>query len=118
MRSAPLTPPPGANGAVFAYGGKIVGFDLFDRAATLAKLWPKLVRAYALDAFVAQDDAAKAVSVAEVETWLHGATAAKEEVFKSPGVGDDVRVAGKHLIAAGLVVEDRPVHVEAFAEVV
>jgi hypothetical protein len=112
-----LPPPEGASGAVFAYGGKIVGFDLFDRAETLTKLWPKLVRAYALDAVVSKDDAGKTVTPAEVEAWLAKAVGAKEEVFKSPGVGDDVRVEGKDLVAAGLVVEERPVHVEAFAEV-
>jgi hypothetical protein len=109
-----LTPPVGACGAAFAYGGKIIGFDLFDRAATLAKLWSKLVRAYALDAFVAKDNAAKAVTRAEVEQWLHSASAGKEEVFKSPGVGDDVRVQGKEMVAAGLVVTGQLVHVEAF----
>jgi hypothetical protein len=112
-----LTPPDGVSGAVFAYGGKVVGFDLFDRPATLAKLWPKLVRAYALDAYVTKEASGRTVTRDEVEAWLRQAADAKEEVFKSPGVGDDVRVQGKELVAAGLVIDERPVHVEAFAEV-
>jgi hypothetical protein len=106
--------PEGACGAAFAYGGKIVGFDLFDRPATLTRLWPKLVRAYAIDARVAKDHTP--LVQADVQEWLAGASAAKEEVFKSPGLGDDVRLEGQTLVAACLRVDDHPVHVEAFAQ--
>jgi hypothetical protein len=109
-----LTPPEGACGAVFAYGGRIIGFDLFDQPATLAKLWPKLVRAYAIDARMAP--AATAVKRAEVEEWLRTALEAREEVFKSPGLGDDVRLETVRLTGAGLLVEGQPVHVEVFAQ--
>jgi hypothetical protein len=108
-----LRVPEGASGAVFAYGGQIVGFDLFDRPATLARLWPKLVRAYAIDARAAKGTAA--VTADEVRTWLRGAGQAKEETFKSPGLGDDVRLEGPSLSGAGLVVNEQPVHVEVFA---
>jgi hypothetical protein len=109
-----LPVPEGASGAVFAFGGQIAGFDLFDRPGTLSRLWQKLVRAYAIDARVAPGT--RQVSVAEVRAWLDGATAAKEEVFKSPGLGDDVRLESKDLVAACLRVEEQPVHVEAFAQ--
>jgi hypothetical protein len=109
-----LTVPEGACGAVFAFGGQIVGFDLFDRSRTLAQLWPKLVRAYAIDARVATGS--RQVSVEEVQSWLAGATETKEEVFKSPGLGDDVRLEGPQLVAACLRVEGEPLHVEAFAQ--
>ena len=100
---------------VFALGGRIVGFDLFDQPATLAKSWPKLVRAYALDACVTHAEAAQSVCRDDIENWLRTARGAKEETFKSPGMGDDVRLEGPQLIGAGLVVEDRPVHMEVFA---
>jgi hypothetical protein len=109
-----LTPPQGACGAVFAYGGKIVGFDLFDRPTTLTRLWDKLVRAYAIDARVAADG--PRIGVAGVREWLQASATAKEEVFKSAGLGDDVRLEGPCLVAACLRVEEQPVHVEAFAE--
>jgi hypothetical protein len=109
-----LPAPEGACGAVFAYGGQIVGFDLFDRPSTLAVLWEKLVRAYAIDARVAED--ARRVEAKEVRTWLEGAGVCKEEVFKSAGLGDDVRLESDHLVAACLRVAEHPVHVEAFAQ--
>ena len=47
--------------------------------------------------------------------WLRTAPQSKEETFKSPGLGDDVRLEGATLVGAGLLVEGRPVHVEVFA---
>jgi hypothetical protein len=109
-----LPAPEGACGAVFAYGGRVVGFDLFDRPRTLGRLWEKLLRAYAIDARVAAG--APAVTVDAVRAWLGGAAAAKEEVFKSAGLGEDVRLESPQLVAACLRVDDQPVHVEAFAQ--
>jgi hypothetical protein len=111
-----LRVPEGACGAVFAYGGRIVGFDLFDQPATLARLWPKLVRAYALDAHAARQEGVPPLTVADVRNWLGAAPQAREEMFKSPGVGDDVRLESQHLVGAGLLVDGNPVHVEAFAD--
>jgi hypothetical protein len=109
-----LAAPEGACGAVFAYGGRIVGFDLFDRPATLVKLWPKLLRAYAIDAYSPAEQSGQRISRADVENWLRQAAAVKEEVFKSPGLGEDVRMESPQLVGAGLLVEDSPVHVEVF----
>jgi len=113
-----LASPEGANGAAFAFGGRIVGFDLFDRVETLTKLWPKLVRAYGIDAHYARVEGATPVSRENVRDWLAAAPAAKEEVFKSPGLGDDVRFESADLVGAGLVVGDRAVHVEVFSNAV
>ena len=108
-----LPAPEGACGAVFACAGRIAGADLFDKPSTLAKLWPKLIRGYALDA-LEEDTAAPPVTPAAVKDWLRTALEAKAEAFKSPGVGDDVRLEGKGLVGAGLFVGDHPVHVELF----
>jgi hypothetical protein len=110
-----LALPEGASGVAFAYGGRLVGFDLFDKPETLARLWPKLVRAYASDARVAPREEVKAITPDDVAAWLRSAVQAKEETFKSPGVGNDVRLEGARLIGAGLVVGEHPVHVEVFA---
>jgi hypothetical protein len=110
-----LQVPEGASGVIFAYGGQIVGFDLFDRPATLSKLWPKLVRAYAVDAYYESRAGVTPVAKRQAEEWLAAAPSAREEVFKSPGVGDDVRLEGPTLTGAGLLAEGTPVHVEVFA---
>jgi hypothetical protein len=105
--------PEGCSGVAVAHGGKVAGVDLFDKPATLAKLWPKLLRGYALDA-LEQPAAGGTLSADAVRQWLRAGTRAKAEPFKSPGLGYDVRLESAELVGAGLVVEERPVHVELF----
>ena len=45
-----LSPSERQCGALFMIDGRVVGFDLFDRAVTLRRLLPKLVRSVAMDA--------------------------------------------------------------------
>jgi hypothetical protein len=109
-----LRVPADCSGVVFAFEGKIAGADLFDKPATLAKLWPKLVRSHALDVLEVAEAKAAPMTAEAVQQWLRSAAAAKAEPFKSPGLGDDVRLQGDTVVGAGLVVEDHPVHVELF----
>jgi hypothetical protein len=106
--------PDECSGVVFAVAGKIAGADLFDKPATLAKLWPKLVRSHSLDVLEAPGAQTAPLTVDAVQQWLHSAASAKAEPFKSPGLGDDIRLEGESLVGAGLVVGDHPVHVELF----
>ncbi|HEV3262019.1 MAG TPA: DUF6569 family protein [Gemmataceae bacterium] len=103
-------------GVAFVVAGKIAGVDLFDQPATLAKLFPKLLRAYALDALEAADPQAAPASATAVKEWLGTAAGAKAEPFKSPGLGYDVRLEGAGVVGAGLLVEEHPVHAELFAD--
>lgn len=112
-----LPAPEGCCGAVFALGGKIAGMDLFDKPETLTRLWPKLIRTYAIDA-LEETSGQTTVPVEAVAQWLASAAAAQAEPFKSPGLGEDVRLKSDQLIAAGLIVEEQPVHVEMFPETV
>jgi hypothetical protein len=108
--------PKGCCGAVFVIHGRIAGVDLFDQPATLARLWPKLVRGYAIDALERTADDNGPLSREAVAQWLQTAASAHSRSFKSPGLGDDVRLEADGLVGAGLVVENQPVHVELFAE--
>jgi hypothetical protein len=102
-------------GLAFALGGRVVGVDLFDKPATLGKLWPKIVRAYALDALEHQEAEAQPVTRGGVQDWLASAAGAEAQQYKSPGLGYDVRLRGERIIGASLVVEEHPVHAELFA---
>jgi hypothetical protein len=108
--------PEGCCGAVFAVGGQIAGVDLFDKSETLGKLWPKLLRAYAIDALETPLSAEARVTSEAVRAWLNTANTAKVEPFPSPGLGQDIRLEAPTLVGASLVVEEQPVHVELFAE--
>ena len=113
VRQAAL--PEGCSGVAFAFGGRIAGVDLFDTPRTLSKLFPKLVRAYVVDALEAGQDAAE-VAPDAVAQWLRSADSASFEAYDSPGLGVDVRIESPSLAGAGLVIDDRPVHVELFPE--
>lgn len=110
-----LTVPEDCAGAAFVLNGRISGVDLFDKPSTLAKLWPKLVRGYSLDALEA-GKANSTLTSGVVQEWVRSARAAMVERFESPGVGDDLRLESKDVIGAALVVEDWPVHVEMFVQ--
>ena len=112
---ATARPPEDACGAAFVARGKLIGLDLFDRPATLAKLWPKLVGAYALDAIEPTGDAPPAPPDSEgVARWVRSGASATAQTFRSTGMGDDIRINAPGLVGAGLVVEDRPIHLELF----
>ncbi len=111
-----LPAPDGCNGAAFAIGGKIVGADLFDKPATLRKLWSKLIKSYAMDAFEDSEEKAKPVQAERIAEWLRAASTARQHWFDSPGIGKDVRIESQHLVGATLVIEEHPVHLELFPE--
>lgn len=106
--------PENASGVAFAFSGRITGVDLFDKPATLSKLLPKLVKAYALDALV-ETDSAK-LDCAAVQEWLRSAGSTTFERYESPGLGDDIRLEGQALVGAALIVNEGPVHVELFPD--
>jgi len=107
-------------GALFAINGKIVGFDLFDSAGTLRKLFPKLLRSYGLDAldrvisapFTAE--ATQPPSQADAEGFLNTAAEAEGEEFHGVGEGRDVRLTSAGLTGAALASDGRIVHLSAF----
>jgi hypothetical protein len=105
-----LSAPAGCHGAVFAFSGKILGADLFDKPSTLVKLWPKMISCYALDVVDGQKNTSHPMEPQSVREWLKSATVAKENIFDSPGVGQDVRIEGESVIGGALVVGDSPVH--------
>ena len=109
----------GQSGAVFAINGRIVGFDLFDSAHTLKKLFPKLLLSYSLDA-LDRDRRESSVKEAacdprDVDIFLKSVIRADAEEFDAVGEGRDVRLSGDKLNGAALVVGGRVIHLSAFA---
>ncbi|MBP1623778.1 MAG: hypothetical protein H6Q07_1798 [Acidobacteria bacterium] len=109
----------GQSGAVFAIDGQIVGLDLFDSAETLKKLFPKLLNSYGLDALdrarSKRSKAEKQCMPADVEGFLKSVREAKMEEFPAVGEGVDIRFSGRDITGAALAVDDRIVHLSAFA---
>jgi hypothetical protein len=105
---------PGQTGAVFALGGEVVGLELFDAPATFAKLLPKLVRSYALDALECPGPASPVPPLDGASALLRQVATAEVGVFPGVGVGQAIRLRGPALVGAGLVVDNALVHLAAF----
>jgi hypothetical protein len=105
-----------ALGAAAFVNGQLSGVDLFGRADLFARHWPKLLRAYAVDAYRlgkgAEPD--QAALRAEVAGLLAAAGAARGTTHASAGAGHrfEFRVprGGAALRGAALVYESQVVH--------
>jgi hypothetical protein len=104
-----------ANGAIVAVNGVIVGADIFNDADTFSKVWPSLLRGYALDAIL-ESGSDRAVEKKQAMDWLHSlplrSAAATHAV---PGAGQHVAIRGEALVGGVTLLQGRPVHVGIFA---
>jgi hypothetical protein len=112
-----FSPAEGQVGMMFAIGQRIIGFDLFDSAGTLRKLFPKLIRSYALDALdasLAKETEAKVPSAEGAAGFLDRVSRASMETFPAVGEGEDVRISAQDLTGAALANKENVVHLCAF----
>jgi hypothetical protein len=104
----------GQAGAVFVSGARVVGLELFDAPEAFAKCFPKMVRAYAMDAREDAQPVDKDAAMADVRRFLEEMLVATAEKYAALGEGEDVRLAGKDLAGGALVDGDRVVHLAAY----
>jgi len=135
---AALRPVERQAGALFLIDGRVVGFDLFDRAATLRRLLPKLVRSVAIDAL--ESARTPSVGTGSVGTGSVGADFSRPVTARIPesalglaahflavvcqaktheapavGLGRDVRLDNAAISGAALLAEEGAIHVSAFS---
>jgi len=117
-----IKPEEGQVGAVFAIGGKVSGFELFDSPDTLRKLWPKLMRSYGLDALDRAGQAGDkgenpppSAGPNEVGAFLHRMSGAESKQYPAVGEGEDIRFSTAGLTGAALAARGRVIHLSAFA---
>lgn len=111
---AALHPEPEQTGAVFALNGSVAGIELFDHPDALAKVFPKLVRSWALDAI---EDAPKEVPAPPMEAahaFLDMVAEAEMQSFDAVGQGTDVRLRAAEVSGGAVVDDGRVVHLNAF----
>jgi hypothetical protein len=113
-----LRPLPRQVGALFAVHGRFTGLELFDSPATLAAMFPKLVRSYALDAlaFDARRTSRGAPPDADPVVFLHGVSSLRAESYPAVGLGTELRLEGRGLHGAALVVNDELLHLSVLAD--
>lgn len=101
-------------GAVFLVDGRIVGLDLFDSAATYARLAPKLIRSYALESSDGVLAPANRSAAGDVKRLLQSLTDASVQRSAGIGLGEDWRLSGHSVRGAALVHRQTGVHICAF----
>jgi len=104
-----------SHGFIVAINGEVVGADLFDHPDTLRKLWPKLMRGYALDALErARRPALNKSGITDTQRFLLDVERAHDEVYESVGLGSDVRLSSEQVSGSGLLWNDQLVHASLF----
>lgn len=101
-------------GACFSINGKIRGVELFDVSATCAKLMPKLIRSYALDAIEERQEAA-ANDAESITDFIQAVATSRADSFKALGEGDDLRIHSSSITGGALAAHGRVVHLCAFS---
>jgi hypothetical protein len=105
------TPEAGQTGVIAAIGGKCVALDSFDRPETLTKLWPRLLRGYAMDALGA---APAPLPDGTVQRFLDEAAAGETTSHEGIGLGMDVMLTAPNVVGHALTWESGVVHVAMF----
>jgi hypothetical protein len=107
-----LKPVAGQVGAVFVTAGRVSGVELFDSPATFSAVLPKLVRSHAVDALDPRSRRETAQG-ADIAALLQRVESLEAEEYPAVGLGREIRLQGKAMAGAALVVEDRLVHLAA-----
>ncbi len=111
---------PAQKGLLVFIGGKAVGFDFLSLDRAFGVLHPKLVKSYAMEAWVAarkekKEKAAKAIDAAALaREFLAEAADGEEKVYASVGLGQDFRYSGPRTVGSALVYEETVLHMAFF----
>jgi hypothetical protein len=103
---------PGQSGALFALGSQHLCLDYVSRPEAFARLYPKLLDGYLLDgiAYAAKPAAGDALAAFAVQV-----EEAPRSRRRSPGLGDDIRLRGDHVVGSGLDLEGELLQLCAFS---
>jgi len=107
---------PGQSGAVLALAGRVVCLDAVSRPAAFARLYPKLLRGYVLDALEALDDVEEEGGGADASSVLAALDAASPTRTPSVCRGEQLTWRAPGLLAGALVLGDEILQVSAHAE--
>jgi ARG and Rhodanese-Phosphatase-superfamily-associated Protein domain len=112
LRSAFALLQPGQSGALFALGDRLT-LDYVSQPEAFARLYPKLLDGYLLDAIERLDR--KAASEKRLEEFVEALGKASRSRRPSAGRGEDVRVARNGVVGSGLELGAELIQLSAFS---
>ena len=104
----------GQRGIVVVIGGEVVGLELLSRPAAFEKVFPKLVRSYAMDALLEKSGKRSKPSPDTAHDFINQARSSSEQKFRSIGAGWDHRFEGPGIVGSTLVYRKTAVHAAFF----
>jgi hypothetical protein len=110
-----IEPVEGQTGVVYGLGAQVVGMELFDHPETLKRYLPKILRSCALDALEKPGKDARSARAPAVRAFLEAVARCQAKRYGSIGLGDDLRLQDGGISGGALVVDDKVLHLSAFA---
>ncbi|MBU1741452.1 MAG: hypothetical protein KKC37_07895, partial [Proteobacteria bacterium] len=107
---------PNLVGVVIVVKGRFLAADIFGHPELFARMWPKLVRSYALDAVGGSAKGPELAGPLEVRRMLRGLDYSWKAVVKGLGLGWNRRAARDGLRAHALFALNTVVHFAAFPQ--
>lgn len=105
---------PGQKGLLVFSGGQPVGFDFISKEKAFEVLFPKMVRSYAMEAVLNDNQDEAGVDRERAERFLREAADCEEKKYESVGRGYDYRYESKGMVGSALAVDEKVVHMAFF----
>ena len=109
-----LACPAGACGVIASINGRFAALDMFDKPETLQRVWPRLVRGYALDAICRSRAPGGVFTERGAQGLLEHVGEIECQPCPSAGVGEDWRLESPGVVGQALVVGETCVHLCVF----
>ncbi|MDD5242667.1 MAG: hypothetical protein PHU49_01500 [Syntrophorhabdaceae bacterium] len=108
---------PGQRGLIVFVNGRVAGFDMVSLESAYAVLHTKLIKSYAMDAYLERRKAEGNYkpSVGDAKAFLGAVQACKEERYESLGHGWDYRYEGQSIVGSALVFSEKVIHMAFFS---
>jgi len=104
----------GQRGIVVVIGGEVVGLELLSRTPAFEKIFPKLIRSYAMDALLEKSGKRSKPSPDTAHDFISQARSSSEQKFRSIGAGWDHRFEGPGIVGSTLVYRKTAIHAAFF----
>ncbi len=105
---------PEQKGVLVYINGAPVGFDFLSKAGAFERLFPKLIKSYAMEAILEQKPEAAPPPSLDPRGFLTEAADSEEKKYPSVGLGADYRYQGRSIVGSALVVDGHVVHLAFF----
>jgi len=101
-------------GAVFAIGGRIEGFEIFDRPTTLFSLFDKLIESYAVGALVKKHNLGIQIGAQHARSFVNASRSPNWSSYPGIGIGTELHLKTREIVVSGLALDEHVVHLAGF----